>query len=663
MGGHARAYVLVLFAAIACAFGAATAFGAGGDTSFSACYGAVSGCTATNPAGAIQQPAFVAVSPDSKNVYVASQGSNALSSFSRDPSTGALTMTGCLGQESGCTATTPPDAIDTPDAIAISPDGTSVYIVNSAASVLSLFSRNTTTGALSFTSCWGPLSGCTAISPAGALEDPFTVAVSPDGRNVYVAPDLQALDVFSRNASTGSLSFTGCLGAYSGCTAVSPADAIDGVYSLAFTPDGGSLYAASYNSGPSVLDQFSRNTSTGALALESCVGGLSGCSSTGVPFGVTDYVRAVAVSPDGYNVYTGTDNSALATWSRNSSTGALTYVSCIGGYFSEPCTTTDPTDMVDLTPQIAVTADGEGVYAASQDAGLVELSRNWGATGALTLNNCFGSTSPCLSPTPPDVLDGVFSVATSPGGTSVYATSFQQALSVLSRQVPSIGCHDTSAQTAYTTPVSVYFYCTTGAQLGLTYSIVSGPAHGTLGPGLPSQPGSVTYTPATGYSGTDSFTYTASDSEATANTATATVTVGAAPTQIDTARLRNQQITLETRSASACLPASQTLAAALSVVATAAGKHAARLTFKSAGFYIDGGIAHTKHVRRHGHRKTITTHAANVTAYALPATEQLPLSGLASGSHRLKVVLTYTARKHGHKQPLTQTLIATFFVC
>lgn len=55
----------------------------------------------------------------------------------------------------------------------------------------------------------------------------------------------------------------------------------------------------------------------------------------------------------------------------------------------------------------------------------------------------------------------------------------------------------------------------------LTYQIVAGPGHGTLG----GTPPNVTYTPAAGYTGADSFTFRASDGTRQSNTATVSITV------------------------------------------------------------------------------------------------------------------------------------------
>ncbi len=58
----------------------------------------------------------------------------------------------------------------------------------------------------------------------------------------------------------------------------------------------------------------------------------------------------------------------------------------------------------------------------------------------------------------------------------------------------------------------------------LTSVLVAGPAHGTL---ALSDDGSLTYTPAANWSGTDSFTYKATDGELDSNTATVSITVNA----------------------------------------------------------------------------------------------------------------------------------------
>jgi hypothetical protein len=79
------------------------------------------------------------------------------------------------------------------------------------------------------------------------------------------------------------------------------------------------------------------------------------------------------------------------------------------------------------------------------------------------------------------------------------------------------------------------------AKQALTAAVVAGPTHGSL---ALNGDGSFTYTPATGYTGTDSFTYQDNDGTATSNTATVTITVAiptghAAFVKADTTTLGN----------------------------------------------------------------------------------------------------------------------------
>ena len=59
----------------------------------------------------------------------------------------------------------------------------------------------------------------------------------------------------------------------------------------------------------------------------------------------------------------------------------------------------------------------------------------------------------------------------------------------------------------------------------LAYTVVSGPSHGSLSGTAPN----LTYTPAAGYSGSDSFTFKANDGKVDSNTATVSITVTPAP--------------------------------------------------------------------------------------------------------------------------------------
>jgi len=121
----------------------------------------------------------------------------------------------------------------------------------------------------------------------------------------------------------------------------------------------------------------------------------------------------------------------------------------------------------------------------------------------------------------PDAFDYV--VGDGAGGTDTGSVS----VTVTSVNDPPVANNDT-ASTAYQTAVVVPVLANDSDVDGdaLSVASVGAASHGavTIGPG-----GSVTYTPAAGYSGADSFNYTARDPAGGTDAGTVSVTVGAAP--------------------------------------------------------------------------------------------------------------------------------------
>ena len=137
---------------------------------------------------------------------------------------GNLTFAGCIGNLAGCTATSPAGALDDAQDVTLSPDGKQLY----AAGVngVSHFTIDAG-GNLTFAGCIGNLAGCTATSPAGALNGAQDVTVSPDGKQLYAAASSDTVSHFTIDAG-GNLTFAGCIGNLAGCTATSPAGALNG---------------------------------------------------------------------------------------------------------------------------------------------------------------------------------------------------------------------------------------------------------------------------------------------------------------------------------------------------------------------------------------------------------------------------------------------------
>ena len=80
--------------------------------------------------GASSNPTSVCISADGKNVYTANYGNNTVSIFTRNTSTGALSGTSTIA-----TGTSP-------QSVCISSDGKNVYVANNASNTVSIYNRS-----------------------------------------------------------------------------------------------------------------------------------------------------------------------------------------------------------------------------------------------------------------------------------------------------------------------------------------------------------------------------------------------------------------------------------------------------------------------------------------------------------------------------------------
>jgi DNA-binding beta-propeller fold protein YncE len=172
---------------------------------------------------------------------------------------------------------------------------------------------------------------------------PVDMVVSPDGGFVYVLMarrDVGAVAVYARDQATGALTLANCVAENGGATPCGAVHGLAGARSIAVSPDGRSVYVAGhYYEDGGDLTTFSRDATSGALTQ---LGGADGCLSP-VPYADCGqgpgFVRpsSVAVAHDGATVYVVYANdtegtgpgSVLAEYTRDSGSGALTYESCI----------------------------------------------------------------------------------------------------------------------------------------------------------------------------------------------------------------------------------------------------------------------------------------------------------------------------------------------
>lgn len=372
---------------------------------------------------ALNAPDALAVSPDGRSLYVASFGvservagnTGSLAAFARNPQSGRISqpagMGGCIGAvEAGCAAGR---ALEGTSGVTVSPDGRNVYVSSLVSSAVSVFAR-AETGRLAQGGCVseGGAGGCTA---GRALEQPTDVAISRDGRNVYVASfGSRAVAAFTRGAN-GQLAQLGCVaqsdegGTIAGCT---PAQGLTNPNSLAVSPDGASVYALS-DDALAVL----RRSATGALTPAGCLSA-DGSGGACTPYPALAPAIDVAVSPDGANVYVTTYSpGAILIFRRNAQTGALAPLA--------PVTTGVALDGV---ADVAVSPDGANVYAASpfSDAVLAFARAAGGRLRQLADDAaCIGDVEAGTGCAAGEVMTRASTLAISPEGRHLYVTSVQ----------------------------------------------------------------------------------------------------------------------------------------------------------------------------------------------------------------------------------------------
>jgi DNA-binding beta-propeller fold protein YncE len=357
--------------------------------------------------------------------------------FARSRRTGLLDQLprrrGCVrhGRGGGCASGR---ALGAPASIAMSPDGRSVYVAASGSDALSIFARNRRTGVLrqlpGARGCFseGPGGGCTV---GRALNEPTSVAVSPDGRRVYVTgrrfPSAVAIFVRAPDGSLAQPDGTGGCVSHRGGTGCSAARGISAPEEVVVTPDSRHVLVAGSRSDSVAVLRVGPDGLAQADGEAGCIsqGGNEGCAAGKALRAPVD----VTISPDGRSVYTASSSSdGIAALRRDRVTGQLTQspgrTGCISqGARPRRCVAGRALDEV---WGVAISPDGRNVYAVSSKVNTLGAMARDPESGALTQLpgrlGCFIRAGGFGCPEGRGLTVAV-AVAASPDGRNVYVAS------------------------------------------------------------------------------------------------------------------------------------------------------------------------------------------------------------------------------------------------
>ena len=342
----------------------------------------------------------VAASSDGKHVYAISSSQDSVATFKRKRN-GDLRFVEIDQDGIGSV-----DNMGGPAAVGVSGNGRQVYVAADEGALVT-FKRTPRTGRLHYQRAL--VDGVGGVE--GLLGNCCQLALSRDGRNVYVAGDSQdAVVIAKRNRRTGRLSFVDAL--FDGQNGV---DGIEGAIGVVVSRDGDNVYVA--GGSEDAVATFKRKGKNGRLGLVNVkrdgVGGFEG---------LADACCSLALSRDNMLFVPGEGDQALAVLKRAPRSGKLRFVRAY-------TVAQDGFELMDDPIDVVASGDGKRVFVASYDNSVV-LALKRKSRGRLSPLGGIQDGDPGA-----DNFGGVWRLARSPDDDYLYASAYNHgALETIKRR-------------------------------------------------------------------------------------------------------------------------------------------------------------------------------------------------------------------------------------
>ncbi|MBV7328230.1 lactonase family protein [Chloroflexi bacterium TSY] len=277
----------------------------------------------------LQGAVAVEVSSDNQYIYVAGFYDDAFAIFHRDETSGLLEFVQVLKNGGSDGAGNSIDGLQGILSMMVSPDNQFVYVVGARDNAVVIFEKDDASGQLRFVQQLKEGADDGAGNAISGLVGASSIAGSPDGKTLYVTSfDADSITLFSRDTNTGVLTYVMTI--YD--EQILGADRInqlDGAFSVSVGADNRHVYVAA--AGDDALTVFTRDVATGLLTLSQTFRD-GETDPFGNTIDGLDSAVAVVSSLDGSHVYVaGFDDNAVTLFAALAPDLVVTKTNDVGG--------------------------------------------------------------------------------------------------------------------------------------------------------------------------------------------------------------------------------------------------------------------------------------------------------------------------------------------